>query len=84
MIVISNASSLVALSRIYRLDLFHQLFGTLLIPPAVESEVVTYCPDARQKRHLETALDTFFSHGSLSINSYFHDTSVQENEECSI
>jgi predicted nucleic acid-binding protein len=59
MIVISNASPLVALSRIYRLDLFQQLFGTLLIPPSVNTEVVTYCPNARQKRHLEAALDTF-------------------------
>ena len=59
MIVISNASPLVALSRISRLDLFQQLFGTLCIPPAVEEEVVTYCPDMHEKRLLEQALDSF-------------------------
>ncbi len=53
MIVISNASPLVALSRISRLDLFQQLFGTMLIPPAVKEEVVTYCPDKHEKRLLE-------------------------------
>ncbi len=59
MIVISNASPLMALSRISRLDLFQQLFGTMLIPPAVKEEVVTYCPDEHEKRLLEQALDSF-------------------------
>ena len=59
MIVISNASPLVALSRIAQLDLFQQLFGTILVPPAVKEEVITYCPDIREKRLFEQALDSF-------------------------
>lgn len=59
MIVISNASPLVALSRIYRLDLFQQMFGTILIPTSVREEVVTSCPNFQQKIHVEQALETF-------------------------
>jgi len=59
MIVISNASPLVALSRIARLDIFQQMFGTLFIPPAVNKEVVTDCPNMAEQRLLEQALDAF-------------------------
>ncbi len=59
MIVISNASPLVALSRIARLDVFQQLFGTLLIPPAVKQEVVTDCPNRQEQHLLEQALESF-------------------------
>ena len=38
-LVVSNASPLIAFERIGRLDLPEQLFGTILIPPAVVTEV---------------------------------------------
>ena len=40
MIVVSDASVLINLARIDRLDLLHQLYGGLLIPEAVWREVV--------------------------------------------
>ncbi len=40
MIVISNAGPLIALGRIYRVDIFQHLFGRLVIPDIVHREVV--------------------------------------------
>jgi uncharacterized protein len=40
MTVVSNASPLINLSRIGKIDLLHSLFGALVIPEAVWSEVV--------------------------------------------
>ncbi|MBI5032494.1 MAG: hypothetical protein HZB51_18370 [Chloroflexi bacterium] len=37
---VSNASPLVNLARIGKLDLLHQLFGEFLVPDAVWNEVV--------------------------------------------
>jgi predicted nucleic acid-binding protein len=37
--VVSNASPLIALEQIDHLELLEQLFGTVLIPPAVVHEV---------------------------------------------
>jgi predicted nucleic acid-binding protein len=37
--VISNASPLISLASIGRLELLHAVFGKVLIPPAVEAEV---------------------------------------------
>jgi len=37
--VISNASPLIALSAIGKLELLHELYGTVFIPPAVYDEV---------------------------------------------
>lgn len=39
-IVIADSSCLIGLSRISKLSVLHQLFGTVLIPPAVYHEVV--------------------------------------------
>jgi len=40
MTVVSNASPLINLSRIGKIDLLHDLFGTLVVPDAVWNEVV--------------------------------------------
>ena len=40
MSIVSNASALINLARIGKLDLLHQLYGELLIPEAVWKEVV--------------------------------------------
>jgi predicted nucleic acid-binding protein len=44
MIVVADSSPLIALCRIGRLDLLHDLFGKLIIPDAVWQEVVTSHP----------------------------------------
>ena len=41
MIVLSNAGPLIALSKLNRLTLLSELYGTVLVPRAVEGEVVT-------------------------------------------
>lgn len=40
MIVVSNSSPLVSLAAIGRLELLHELYGTIIIPQAVHHEVV--------------------------------------------
>jgi predicted nucleic acid-binding protein len=71
MIVISNASPLVALSRIARLDIFQQMFGSLLIPPAVKQEVVTDCLHVDEKTYLEQALNSFIHTRKPTHNQVF-------------
>lgn len=44
MIVVSNATPLIALAKIDRLDLLQELFGTIVIPRAVYEEVVAHAP----------------------------------------
>lgn len=44
MIVVADATPLIALAKIGKLFLLQPLFGTLHIPPAVYEEVVTYAP----------------------------------------
>jgi predicted nucleic acid-binding protein len=44
-VVVCDASPLIVLARVGHLDLLHQLFGRVLVPPAVWSEV-TRRPDA--------------------------------------
>jgi hypothetical protein len=39
MIVVSDTSSLIALAAVKRLDLLQQLFGSVVIPPAVHAEL---------------------------------------------
>jgi predicted nucleic acid-binding protein len=39
-VIVSNASPLINLARIGRLDFLHQLYGELMIPEAVWLEVV--------------------------------------------
>ena len=40
MVVVSNASPLIYLAAIKRLDILEQIFGTILIPPSVYREIV--------------------------------------------
>jgi uncharacterized protein len=44
MIVVGDASPLIALGRIGRLDLLRQMFGTLVVPEAVWNEVTACSP----------------------------------------
>ena len=45
MIVVSNATPLIRLAKIHSINLLQELFGTLIIPPAVYREVVTQAPN---------------------------------------
>lgn len=67
MIVVADATPLIALAKIGKLFLLQRLFGTLHIPPAVYEEVVTHAPqrpgasEVRQATWIQTTSlqDTF-------------------------
>ncbi len=59
MIVISNSSPLIALSRIRKLDILKTLFGTIYIPENVYQEVVLQSIDRVQKETLLQGIDEF-------------------------
>ncbi len=71
MIVISNSSPLIALSRIYQLPLLEHLFLHVIIPTSVEQEILKNCPNIRQKQHIETALKTFIESRSSQRHHVF-------------
>ncbi len=43
--VVSNAGPLIALAQIDQFDLLHEIYGEIVIPPAVHNEVVTFGQD---------------------------------------
>jgi predicted nucleic acid-binding protein len=45
-IVVSDTSAIVNLAAVGQLDVLHQLYGTVLIPPAVQSEIAAGGPNA--------------------------------------
>jgi len=59
MIVISNSSPLIALSRIRKLEILKRLFGTIYIPEIVYQEVVVQSTDQVQKESIVQGLDDF-------------------------
>ncbi|MDG4597731.1 MAG: hypothetical protein P9F75_18940 [Candidatus Contendobacter sp.] len=59
MIVIANASPLVALSQAQCLGILKALFGGLLIPSSVYRETVTDCPITLQKQGILIATNDF-------------------------
>ena len=59
MIVISNASPLIALSRIDLLHILKDLFVDMYIPDAVYQETVTNCRIILQKTRISQATDEF-------------------------
>jgi hypothetical protein len=59
MIVISNSSPLVALSRVDHLSVLKKLFGKIYIPDAVFEETVIQCNIAIQKTNIQLALNDF-------------------------
>jgi len=60
MIVITNASPLIALSQAEVLPLLESLFGQVLVPGSVYQETVTGCRIAKQKEAIEAGLQRFF------------------------
>jgi len=63
MIIVADASPLIALSRVGRLDLLRQMFGTLIVPEAVWQEV-TSVPDERPGS-AELRSSTWVSHATV-------------------
>lgn len=59
MIVISNSSPLIALSRIDSLYILKKLFGRILIPDAVYQETVLETTIADQKENISKAIGDF-------------------------
>ena len=71
MIVISNASPLIALSCLQRVDIFSHLFGHIHIPRAVYQEVVVQCPDPQEQKYLQDAVSEFMTIVSPSVSRVF-------------
>ena len=59
MIVISNLSPLIALSRIQSLNILKKLFGLIFIPHAVYQETVLEANNTLQKENILKAVDDF-------------------------
>jgi hypothetical protein len=59
MIVVSNASPLLALAQADSFHLLKALFARILIPDAVYRETVDQCPVPIQKQRIKSALDDF-------------------------
>ncbi len=71
MIVISNASPLLALSQIQCLHILKVLFGQLYIPDAVYQETVEECPVSVQKRGILAAVDQFIEVVTPTVDHEF-------------
>ncbi len=61
MIVVSNASPLLALAQADGLSILKALFEHLLIPEAVRRETVDQCPVPEQRQRIEAAIGDFIS-----------------------
>ncbi len=59
-VIISNASPLIALSKISRLSVFKKLFGKIYIPDVVYRETVLQSNDSLQKDNIRKAVDANF------------------------
>ena len=59
MIVVSNASPLLALAQADSLPILKTLFGHILVPEAVRLEVVDRCPVRDQRSRIEVAMTDF-------------------------
>lgn len=82
MIVVSDASPLIALGRIGRLDLLQEIFGSLLVPDAVWEEVVVSGMQKLGADAVEVA--TWISRQSVTdrdlVNLLRHDLGAGEAE----
>jgi hypothetical protein len=61
MIIVSDASPLLALAQAGSLHLLKVLFGQVLIPTAVYRETVEQCPVPTQRQRIQSAVDDFIS-----------------------
>jgi predicted nucleic acid-binding protein len=78
MIVVSNTSPLIALSRIGRLDILKKLFGKITITPEVLSEVL---PKDKNKdyEHIDNAINDFINVQSTT-NDYPFKRTIDKGE----
>lgn len=61
MIVVSNASPLLALAQADCLHILKALFARVLVPDAVYRETVDRCPVSDRKRRIQSASDDFIA-----------------------
>ena len=59
MVVVSNSSPLIALADIGQLDLLAAIFSTVLVPPAVVTEIAPSIPNVRGRRPPRSAGSRF-------------------------
>lgn len=71
MIVISNSSPLIALSRIQNLHILQELFGLIFIPDSVYQETVVEANITIQKENILKALDDFIEVVSPGTHQLF-------------
>lgn len=71
MIVVSNASPLLALAQADCLRVLKTLFGRVLMPAAVFRETVDQCPVPAQKRRIQSACDDFIAVATPTITHSF-------------
>ena len=71
MIVIANASPLVALSQAQCLGVLKALFGQIYIPSSVYQETVIDCPVALQKQGILMAIGNFIQVEEPAVNHPF-------------
>lgn len=83
MIVISNASPLIALSQVGVLHILRDLFQSVLIPDAVYHETVIGCHIITQKSAIERALEISFKWHLPALGGAFRETSARVRPEFS-
>lgn len=74
MLVISNSSPLVTLSRLDHLSLLQQMFNTVIIPDAVYRETVTQNRYQQQRMRIQAAVDAFIAVLTPKIRRLFSRT----------
>lgn len=79
MVVVSNTSPIIALSRIQRLDIFEQLFGKIHITPEVLSEAL---PNAQTDdyKHIQSAVNRFVVVRKVKTDYQFN-RKIQDGEK---
>ena len=81
-IVIADSSCLISLSKIGRLPILRQLFGTILIPPAVYHEVVVKGAGCAGAKDVEQAdwIETRQINNPLAVNAFNLNLGAGESE----
>lgn len=71
MIVITNASPLIALGQAQCLTILRSLFGRVLMPDTVYQETVIGCTVPLQRQAIEDAVDDFIEVATPTIRNRF-------------
>jgi len=71
MIVITNASPLIALGQAQSLTILRSLFGRVLMPDTVYQETVIGCTVPLQRQAIEDAMDDFIEVATPTVRNHF-------------